>query len=70
MNLPGNIKAIDIGVVGAGSWGTALANLLCNKGYAVDLWVYEKEVKKQIEQTQTRLKTGDFALPGPVLRNA
>jgi glycerol-3-phosphate dehydrogenase (NAD(P)+) len=38
----------SIGVVGAGSWGTALANLLATKGYGVDLWVYEKEVKDSI----------------------
>lgn len=39
-----------IAVVGGGSWGTALANLLGENGYPVDLWVYEKEVKDQIEQ--------------------
>ena len=38
----------NIGVVGAGSWGTALANLLAGKGYHVDLWAYEKEVKQDI----------------------
>ncbi|MGD9016923.1 MAG: NAD(P)H-dependent glycerol-3-phosphate dehydrogenase [Desulfobacterales bacterium] len=37
-----------IGVVGAGSWGTALANLLAEKGYGVDLWVFETEVCRQI----------------------
>jgi glycerol-3-phosphate dehydrogenase (NAD(P)+) len=42
---PDNIK---IGVVGAGSWGTALANLMASKGLAIDLWVYEKEVISQI----------------------
>ena len=41
-----------IGVVGAGSWGTALANLLAGKGYAIDLWVYEKEIKDQILATR------------------
>ncbi len=40
---------IKIGVVGAGSWGTALANLLALKGYKIDLWVFEKEVRQQIE---------------------
>ncbi|MFZ0612490.1 MAG: NAD(P)H-dependent glycerol-3-phosphate dehydrogenase [Desulfobacterales bacterium] len=40
---------LNIGVVGAGSWGTALANLLAGKGYAIDLWVYEREVIDQIE---------------------
>ena len=44
----GNLK---IGVVGAGSWGTALANLLASKGFAIDLWVFEKDIKDQIQQS-------------------
>ena len=40
-----------IGVVGGGSWGTALANLLAHKGYAIKLWIFEKEVKDQILET-------------------
>lgn len=35
---------MKIGVIGAGAWGTALANLLANKGLDVALWVFEKEV--------------------------
>ncbi|GAB6094877.1 NAD(P)H-dependent glycerol-3-phosphate dehydrogenase [Desulfatiferula olefinivorans] len=42
--------SLSIGVVGAGSWGTALANLLAVKGYRIDLWVFEQEVKESIEQ--------------------
>jgi glycerol-3-phosphate dehydrogenase (NAD(P)+) len=41
---------IKIGVVGAGSWGTALANQLAEKGFIVDLWVYETQVKEQIQE--------------------
>ncbi len=41
-------ESARIGVVGAGSWGTALASLLGMKGYSVELWVYEKEVKDSI----------------------
>ena len=44
-----DVNAIKIGVVGAGSWGTALANLLGLKGFKVELWAFEKEVKDQIE---------------------
>lgn len=44
-------KKFQIGVVGGGSWGTALANLLASKGYAINLWVFEKEVKDQILET-------------------
>ena len=29
---------LEIGVLGAGTWGTALANLLAGKGYHVDAW--------------------------------
>ncbi|MCG8643260.1 MAG: NAD(P)-dependent glycerol-3-phosphate dehydrogenase [Desulfobacterales bacterium] len=38
-----------LGVVGAGSWGTALTKLLAEKGYSPDLWVFEKEIKQEIE---------------------
>ena len=43
-----NSENLKIGVVGAGSWGTALANLLAHKGIRVDLWTYEEEVRQQI----------------------
>jgi glycerol-3-phosphate dehydrogenase (NAD(P)+) len=43
-------KKFHVGVVGGGSWGTALGNLLASKGYAIDLWVYEKDVKDQIQK--------------------
>jgi len=35
---------VRIGVIGAGAWGTALANLLANKGFEVALWAFEPEV--------------------------
>ncbi len=41
-----------IGVVGAGSWGTALAKLLADKGFSLDLWVFEPEIREQIEQSR------------------
>ena len=37
-----------IAVVGAGSWGTALANLLAKKGESTILWSYESEVATSI----------------------
>ncbi|MBW2979866.1 NAD(P)-dependent glycerol-3-phosphate dehydrogenase [Candidatus Woesearchaeota archaeon] len=38
-----------IAVIGAGSWGTTLACLLGNKGYNVNLWVFEKELVQEIK---------------------
>jgi glycerol-3-phosphate dehydrogenase (NAD(P)+) len=39
---------IKIGVIGGGSWGTALANVLAGKGLPIEMWVYEQEVKDHI----------------------
>jgi glycerol-3-phosphate dehydrogenase (NAD(P)+) len=39
-----SFQKLKIGIVGAGSWGTALANMLAEKGLNVTLWVYEKEL--------------------------
>jgi len=39
---------MDIAVIGGGSWGTTLSNLLAIKGFNVTLWVYEEEVCRQI----------------------
>ena len=33
-----------IAVLGAGSWGTTLADLLARKGHEVTIWAYEAEV--------------------------
>lgn len=41
-----------VGVVGAGSWGTTLAQLLAGKGFKVDLWVYEKDLCEEIRKTR------------------
>lgn len=37
-----------IGVLGAGSWGTTLADLLARKGHEVRLWAYEADVVASI----------------------
>jgi len=58
-----DVSRARIGVVGAGSWGTAIANLLGNKGFKVDFWVFEKEVKEQIEE----FRENRIFLPGILL---
>ncbi len=41
-----------IGVLGAGSWGTTLADLLAKKGHEVTLWAYEADLVKEMETTR------------------
>lgn len=39
-----------VAVIGAGGWGTALANLLAQKGNKVKMWAYLKEEKDALEK--------------------
>jgi len=52
-----------IGVLGAGSWGTTLADVLVRRGHEVRLWAYEIEVVNSIN---TRHQNEVF-LPGRTL---
>ncbi len=52
--LPSDIpQPRSIAVVGAGSWGTALAHMLANKGYVVRLWGRDPAVVSEINTTST-----------------
>lgn len=57
---PGRLR---VAVVGGGSWGTTLANLLAEKGLRVELWAFEAEV---VEQIRTLRENRAF-LPGVAL---
>jgi len=56
---------MKIGVVGGGSWGTALSIVLAKKGYNVDLWVRNKEKQRIMSSTRENI---DY-LPGVILPN-
>lgn len=45
-----------IGVLGAGSWGTALANLLAMKGNDVVVWSFEPDVAETINSTRENVR--------------
>lgn len=42
---------MNIGVIGAGSWGTTLADLLAKQGHSVMLWAYEQDLVERMQQT-------------------
>ena len=54
---------LKIGILGAGSWGTALAIVLANKGHNVELW---SAVKTEVELLRTKREHVD-RLPGAIL---
>ncbi len=49
-----------IGVVGGGSWGTALAQLLAQKGHRVKLWILEPHLVEEIREK----RENSLFLPG------
>ncbi|MGH7593246.1 MAG: NAD(P)-binding domain-containing protein, partial [Gemmatimonadales bacterium] len=56
----------DVAVLGAGSWGTVLADLLAKKGLAVRLWAFEPEVATAISERHEN----PLFLPGVKLANS
>lgn len=52
--------SVDIGVIGAGSWGTTLALLLNENGHRVTLWEFRPEVAEEMDR---RRENFEF-LPG------
>jgi len=55
--------ATKIAVVGAGGWGTTLANVIAVNGHAVHLWVREPELKEEIGKK----RQNSSYLPGVIL---
>jgi glycerol-3-phosphate dehydrogenase (NAD(P)+) len=54
-----------VAVIGAGSWGTTLANLLAKKGHGVRLWSFEEDVTAAIRGTgRNAAYLPDVALDG------
>jgi len=54
----------QIGVIGGGAWGTALAILLADKGHDVTLWMYEHDLAAETSRTrENRVYLPGFTLP-------
>jgi glycerol-3-phosphate dehydrogenase (NAD(P)+) len=53
-----------VSVIGAGSWGTAIAKLLCENGHEVSLWAHKEEQVLQLEaEKENRSKLPGVKLP-------
>ncbi len=60
MNTFKSPKTKRITVIGAGAWGTTLSILLAEKGHAVTLWVYEKDLAEEMG----KIRENKTFLPG------
>ena len=59
-----NDPSRTVGVIGAGSWGTALAAVLAKKGHRVSIWAREPEVVRDIQEVhENRTFLPDARLP-------
>ena len=57
---------MNIGVIGAGSWGTALADLLARIGHQVTLWAYESDLVERMWKS----RENDLYLPDISLKQS
>ncbi len=57
------MSPVRVGVIGAGSWGTALAALLSRRGHDVTLWSYEESVARSVNEHRTNPYLPDIVLP-------
>lgn len=58
----------NISIIGAGSWGTALAWLLHNNGHEITVWsLMEDEVKMLTSERENKRKLPGVILPGDML---
>ncbi|HKJ01019.1 MAG TPA: 2-dehydropantoate 2-reductase N-terminal domain-containing protein, partial [Longimicrobiales bacterium] len=56
-------EAVRAAVVGAGSWGTALAALLTRKGHEVTLWSFEDDVVRSVRRHRVNPYLDGVTLP-------
>lgn len=59
-----NQKRIRTAVLGAGSWGTALAILLFSNGHEVTLWEFQKEAAQKLDRIRENIQfLPEIAIP-------
>ena len=52
-----------MGVLGAGSWGTALAIVLAENGHNVDMWEFRDDVARKVARDRVNVEL----LPGVII---
>ena len=55
-----------IGIIGAGTWGMALARMLCNSGHGVQVWSPHPETVDRLAATRTQKNLPDMIIPEAV----
>lgn len=59
---------LTVAVLGAGNWGTVLAQLIANNGHAVRLWTRNQQKQDEINQLRTNQKAQPGLLLSPAVR--
>ena len=53
----------SIGILGAGTWGTALSRILCNSGHDVTVWSKSEETVNTLSLTRHHKNLPDSEMP-------
>lgn len=57
----------SIGVIGSGTWGTALAILLCSNGHHVEIWSAIESEVEALKSTHLHPNLGDVKIPEEIV---
>ena len=57
---------MKIAYLGAGTWGTALANLLSQNKHSVTVWDIDQKLIKTLKETKKHPKFPDFQIPDSI----
>lgn len=62
-----NHTTARVGILGAGTWGIALASMLCKTGKQVTVWSRREEKVEQLQSTNTHPKLPGITLPAEII---
>lgn len=58
---------VNIGILGAGTWGMALAKMLCNSGHVVHVWSALPEEIKELDKNRRQRNLPNMIIPNDIV---
>ena len=60
---------MNIGILGCGAFGLALAHILNRNGCSIDMWTHNEEERKELDKKRVSSKLKDYKIPKDIKVN-